>query len=249
MFKRFQKGNACIINSLVGKKSTISNRDAIVPFGWVDIALLGVVIIWGTNFAVIKTSIKQIFPLAFTGLRFMIGAIMLFVIVKCTNTRLFLSRSDWWKLFRLALIGHIIFQPLFVIGLSYTSAGSAALIMAASPALVAMQTHFLKGDKLSRLAWLGVLLSFIGVALAIMSHKEATISPNMLFGDIITVCAAFCWSTYIVMVRPLVDRIPTLAVTTITLSIGAAGLLLIAIPSLISQNWSTVSLPRYMSQF
>ena len=45
--------------------------------GAVDLALIGLVTIWGVNFVVVKAAVAQFLPLGFTALRFVFAATML----------------------------------------------------------------------------------------------------------------------------------------------------------------------------
>ena len=212
-------------------------------FGKIDLALIGVVMIWGMNFVVVKTAVTQFLPLGFTALRFAFAGVVLLVVAALTGLRLRVSRADLGRLALLGLVGNILYQVLFVVGLAHTTAGNSSLILASVPAIVAVENHFLKLERLGTRARLGVALSFVGLLLVVVGgSKSLSLTSDTLFGDALTAAAALCWATYTVMARPLVARLNALAVTTVSLLIGAASLLLIAVPSFIAQDWGAVKL-------
>jgi len=212
------------------------------PFGLVDVALIGLMTVWGANFVVVKAAVAQFRPLAFTALRFAIAGVVLLVVLVLLRVSLRVSRADLGRLALLGLVGNILYQPLFVIGISHTTAGNSALILAAAPVLVALENHVLGQERLHGRAWTGVALSFFGLALVILGGpKEISLAPETMFGNLLTLGAVLCWATYTVMSRPLVTRLDPLVVTSVSLLIGAGALLVFAAPSFLAQDWSAIN--------
>jgi drug/metabolite transporter (DMT)-like permease len=216
-------------------------------FNKIDLALIGLVMIWGMNFVVVKTAVTQFLPLGFTALRFAFAGVVLLVVAALTGLRLRVSRADLGRLALLGLVGNILYQVFFVVGLAHTTAGNSSLILASVPAIVAVENHFLKLERLGTRARLGVALSFVGLLLVVVGgSKTVSLAPDTLFGDALTAVAALCWATYTVMARPLVARLNALAVTTVSLLIGAGSLLLLAVPSFLAQDWGAVKLSGWV---
>jgi len=68
-----------------------------------------------------------------------------------------------------------------------------------------------------------------------------------LIGDVLVLAGTICWSTYTVLSKPLQQRYSPLKLTTLTVAIGTLPLVLVSIPSLKEQNWSSVSLQGWLS--
>ena len=222
---------------------TIEETLAAPVFNLTDLSLLGLMTLWGMNFVVVKASVAQFLPLGFTALRFGLAALALVIVARASRLSLRVSRADLGRLALLGLVGYVLYQPLFVLGLAYTTAGNSAIILAISPAIVAVVNHVLSRERLSRRAWMGVGLSFGGLALVIVgSPRTLSLAPEFLLGDLMTLGAALCWAAYTVMTRPLVARLPSLTVTTLSLVIGTSALFLIAVPSFLAQDWGLVNL-------
>jgi len=222
------------------------SASAAPAFGWVDLAVIVLVVIWGTNFVVVKAAVAQMRPLAFTALRFTLAALVLLSLVALNRLSLRRARADLWRLALLGLVGNMLYQPLFILGLTRTTAGNSSIILAAAPMIVAVEAHFLGTERLRPRAWLGVLLAFGGLALVIVGGgRRLSLSSTTLAGDLLTLGAAFLWATYTVMSRPLVVRLPPLVVTTVSLLFSLPALLLLAAPSFAAQDWGAVTFPGW----
>jgi len=219
-------------------------------FGAMDLALIGLVTIWGVNFVVVKAAVAQFLPLGFTALRFVFAAALLMAAAALAGLSLRVSRADLGRLALLGLVGNILYQPMFVVGLARTTAGNSSILLASAPVIVAVESHFLRVERLSARAWAGVLLSFVGLGLVIVGGSQTlSLAPKTLLGDVLTLGAAVCWGTYTVMARPVVARLNPLVVTAYAVFIGAAALLLIATPSFAAQNWGAVTFGGWVGLF
>ena len=107
--------------SLPARRESASAAPA---FGWVDLAVMALVVIWGTNFVIAKAAVAQVRPLAFAALRFTLAALVLLSLVALNRLSLRLARADLWRLALLSLVGNILYQPLFILGLTRTTAGN-----------------------------------------------------------------------------------------------------------------------------
>jgi drug/metabolite transporter (DMT)-like permease len=79
----------------------------------------------------------------------------------------------------------------------------------------------------------------VGVALVSASTLELE-GTTTLVGDLIMVGAAVVWAAYTVGARPLIERYGSVQTTAWTLWVGAVGIFLIGVPSLLEQRWSAV---------
>ena len=102
-------------------------------FGKTDALLLLMALIWGVNFSVVKFGTKVFSPLAFTGLRVVLAAVVLLGIAAARN-KPWPRRNDIFALMGLGMLGNGLYQIFFVEGISRTNVGNAALIVAAAPA-------------------------------------------------------------------------------------------------------------------
>jgi drug/metabolite transporter (DMT)-like permease len=207
---------------------------------WTDLTMIVVVLIWGVNFSVSKLALAQIPPLAFAALRFTAAGALLWVVLRVVEGPKRLPPGALRRLVWLGLIGNSIYQVAFLLGLSYTTAANASLIIATTPALVAAAGAALGIERLSRVAVVGIALALGGVAL-ILSAGGLHFTSEGLLGDALLVGCAISWTVYTLGVRSLGAGLSPLAITTWTTITGTPGLLLLSIPSLLSTDWAAVT--------
>ena len=216
-------------------------------FGVTDVLLLCTVFIWAVNFIVIKNVIGgALDPIAFTALRFALASIILLPLLRgLAPAERAVSRGDGWKFAVLGLLGNTFYQLFYISALAYTLPTNAALILATPPIFIALIGALFKLERLTWLAWLGILLSFGGITLVILGGAPAETSssaPNPLLGDLLALGAAIMWALYTLLAAPVLKRHAPIKVTAITVAIGTVPLWAIATPALLTTNWSTVGL-------
>ena len=136
------------------------------PSRSVELSLVGMAVIWGVNFSVMKYGTQQMAPIAFNTLRMSIACVILLAIAYA-RPGLRPSIQDRNRLLGLGVLGHFIYQMLFVSGLALTRAGTAALVVAASPAAVAIVARATGHERLPMRAVAGIVLSISGVMLVV----------------------------------------------------------------------------------
>jgi drug/metabolite transporter (DMT)-like permease len=204
-----------------------------------DLGMLLVVVIWGANFAIVKASLVQIPPLAFTALRFGVATVLLLPLTYAREGAVAPPRGSFWKLVGLGLVGNTFYQLLFIVGLSHTTAANSALLIATTPVLVALLGGLLGVERVTRHVALGIALAFVGLTLVIAA-RGVTLSLLTLRGDLLVFASAFCWALYTLGVRALGANVSPLRITTLTMLTGTPGLLLAGAPQLMSMDWRAV---------
>ena len=177
-----------------------------------DAALLIVVLIWGLNFPIIKVPLEVMHPFTVNLFRFVVstGVLgMLWAVEARRTSRPFFSAvaERPWSIIGLGMIGHVGYQVLFILGVSQTGAGNAALIIASSPIWTALIGHVLGIDRLRARQWVGFMLSFLGVIVVVLAGNGALVFSNATFlGNVLMLFGAFFWALYTVLSRPILTR-------------------------------------------
>ena len=160
-------------------------------FGAIDLALLAMTVIWGMNAVIVKATYTQIPPLVFMAVRFVIaGSLLLFVLWR-TEGALHLPRKDWGAMVVAGMVGTGLYQPLFLYGLALTTASTAALIIATSPAFVALINRMLGREMLPLRGWIGIITTFFGVVLLIQGGEGIVLTSQALWGDLLVLIGSF----------------------------------------------------------
>ena len=157
-----------------------------------EIYLLGIVVIWGSTFAIIKGILDQIMPFTFLAYRFFWAAFILGLIFWKR-----LKNIDKIILGKGFLIGIFLFLGFTfqTVGLKYTTATKAGFITGLSVILVPIISHFFIREKISKNSILGVILAVIG--LWFLNYNSSFIFN---FGDFLVLLCAVSFAMHIISV-------------------------------------------------
>ena len=156
-----------------------------------DLALVGVIFIWGTSFVIVKTALDDASPLAFLLLRFVVASLALLVLSWRS-----LATTEPGTLRAGAVIGFFLFAGFAfqTIGLQHTTPTKSAFITALSVPFVPLLLVVLFRR---RLRW-DVLA---GIAAATLGMYLLTVPPGALEiarGDLLTLGCALAFAGHIV---------------------------------------------------
>ena len=124
-----------------------------------------------------------------------------------------------------------VYHLSFNFGTSYTTAGTAALVVALAPALTIVLSAALGYEGLTPHRLTGVALAFAGVVVVIAFGSGASISLTSAKGPGIVLGAAVSFALYSVLLKPLFPRYGAVALTAAASLAGTAVLLVFARPS------------------
>jgi len=191
-------------------------------FGWTDLGMLLAITLWALNFSVIKIALREFTPLGFNGVRLIFASGILFLFILLKKEKVGLSRQDWLRFLFLGLVGNTFYQLCFIHGLNWTTASNSALIIAMSPAIIALVSTAFRHERLSWLAWGGIIISFIGLYLVITQQAGGfEWSLANLKGDLLILTGNFLWAIYTVSSNNFLKKYSPLKFTTWTMIIGA----------------------------
>ena len=221
-------------------ETPVSREPSAVGFTSTD-ALLGVMaLIWGVNFIVVKSAMREIPPLAFNALRYALAAVTLVALARLTGARL-PDRADAKRFLMIGLLGHVVYQIGFIEGIARTRAGNAALLMAAVPVQTAVLSHLSGHERLRSRDVLGLLLGVAGITAIVLGSGKAVAFGSTVRGDLIVLVSTVCWSVYAILSKPLADRYGPATLTTWMTLVGLGPLTLVALPSLVTMPWRAIS--------
>jgi len=204
-----------------------------------DLSLLLMALIWGVNFSVVKYGTRLIEPLAYNGLRVSLAAVALVAIVLAMRGT-WPTLRDALALIALGALGNGLYQIFFVEGVVRTRAGDAALVIAASPAFIALIGRARGIERLSRRGAAGIALSIAGIGLVVFGTSGGASGDATIFGDLLVLVGSLCWSVYSVLLQPYTKRLDGLRLSALTMIGGALPLLVVATPSILRMSWGTV---------
>jgi drug/metabolite transporter (DMT)-like permease len=179
----------------------------------VEVAVLGVMVVWAANFIVVKDAIGFMPPVGFTFLRYALAAAALMAILRWSEGAIRWPRPGAWRIILLGGLGFGLYQILWTVGLQTIPAGDSALLIAATPVFTAVIAVLIGTDSLDPRKAIGVGMSFVGVALVVAAGVGIELSGSPV-GFALTLGAAFCWATYTAFGAKVLRRHSPLVLTT-----------------------------------
>jgi len=177
--------------------------------------LILVSLIWGFNFSVVKIGILTIGPLAFSLLRFILSALLMFLVLWLTEKNPWVEVKDLPYFLFLGLLGFGIYQPLWSYGLKLSLASHSALILSLSPIVVSLVAFVRKEELVGGINLLGVIIGFGGVIFLVGQGGNGDYAPqSVLYGDLLTLGAAICWGLYSYFGKNMVKKYSPLKTST-----------------------------------
>jgi drug/metabolite transporter (DMT)-like permease len=211
-----------------------------------DLALLLVVGVWGANFPILKWALAAMPPHVMNIFRFAVSALVLgglYAWRRRGSPDSFFAplRSHGRQLIVLGLLGYVVYQVCFIVGIDNTTSGSAALIMASAPLWTALQSQLSGYERLRPRAWLGLLLSLGGTGLVVAAGAtEASVGGGSLFGNVMMLAAAAFWGAYTAYNKSVVHDVSPTGATLMGVLIAMPVLLAISGPYWSAVQWEQV---------
>lgn len=183
-----------------------------LPF-LVAIAILS----WASAYPVVRIALHDFAPVPLAALRYAIAAVL-------AATWLLWKRperpraADIPQVLTCGVLGITIYNILFNCGEMTVSSGAASLLISAAPLMAGLLAMVFLGERMSRQAWAGSLISFAGVALIAQGQHGGLAfgsGATLVFGA--AVCAAF----YTILQKSLIRRYGALATIAYVLISGA----------------------------
>jgi drug/metabolite transporter (DMT)-like permease len=200
------------------------------------------VIVWAANPAAIKWALEDMDPLVFNALRFALATLMPVALLLFSRESFRVPKGDGPKLLGLGLLGHGAYQILFILGLNLTLAGNAALILSINPAFVAVFGALLGYERIRGYTWAGVALTLAGAGLVILGSGEELRFGAQMLGDLLIVVVTVMWALYSVLSQSFLRRYSAVKLNALTMPVGAAALLAVASPAIVSTapDWPSI---------
>jgi len=171
-------------------KNVVSTR--ITAIGLPILALCWVSFFWGTTWIASKEGIKHMPALQLAAIRQFFGGfiyISFFLFKKAPWPK----GKQWKTIIILSILNFVLSNGLSTWGVKYISSGLGAIIGALVPLWVVVITFF-RGERLARLAFVGLIISFAGICIVFYDHLSDFLIPNFRFGIFISIISTLTWA-------------------------------------------------------
>ncbi|PTI73936.1 EamA family transporter [Staphylococcus succinus] len=153
------------------------------------------IILWASAFPVIKLALSDFSAVHLSSLRLSIASLILLILTIIKKIPI-PDFKDIPIILLLGFCGFTLYHIALSFGEYYVSAGISSLIVSTTPIFSALlATYFLK-EKFSKLAWIGSVIAFIGVACIALGNDSKVIA--MCIGIVLVLIASIGESIYFV---------------------------------------------------
>ena len=207
------------------------------------IAMLGANICWGLMSPIVKLVLASgvIAPLIMVDFR-VAGAALLFWISSIFLPREHVPWSDVLRLFGAGMIGVLLNQGCFIIGVSLTSPGEASLVTTTMPMWVMLLAWLFLREPITMKKTGGILLGAAG-ALILIFGNGATVAggSSPALGDFIVLMAQLCYATYLTIYRNFIRKYSLVTLMKWMFLSAALVSLPATSPLILDTDWSAIT--------
>ncbi|HMW24307.1 MAG TPA: DMT family transporter [Burkholderiaceae bacterium] len=176
-------------------------------------------LMWGSNWPMMKFSLREITPLWFRAITMGGGALALALYFLARGQSLRLPRSEWARLFWLALPNIIAWHFFSILGLRELASGRASILGFTMPVWTVLIGVLLGVERLGPRVLISLAAAIAAVGL--LSFHELSRLAGRPLGVAWMQLAALGWAAGTVMMRRTRSALPTEVVTVWMLVIGA----------------------------
>ncbi|MFQ5815409.1 MAG: DMT family transporter [Candidatus Hydrothermarchaeaceae archaeon] len=209
--------------------------------------ILFATMMWGASFVLIKVGLREVPPVTLAALRFSLASIIfLGAVFARYNAREMFSylRRDLWVLTAIGFSGIFLPNVLQNVGMQYTNASIASILMATGPVFVVLLAAGFLGESLGVRKIGGIVLALFG---AVMISTQGDLSGlremrGYLLGNILLLLAAASYGPSTILAKMRVSEEEPIVVLTWSTVIGS--LFLLAFTPLYESGAALFSLSR-----
>lgn len=147
--------------------------------------LLFAVLFWGASFIFVKIGLEEIPPINLALLRSIMALPILFIISKFKKIK-----REYVILGLMGITSYHFFQNM---GMTFTGAAEASIIIASNPIFIAILSRIALKERIAKIGIVGILLAFIGVCMIILRKG---FENGSIIGDLLCLGSVFSWVGY-----------------------------------------------------
>ena len=183
-------------------------------------AILAAVFLWGGSFSAMRVAVQVMSPWSVMWLRMITATVLLIPLAGKLIPSSY--RKGDWKL----LIPMVLFQPCLYFllesyALQFTTSSQAGVISAALPLMVAFGASLVLSESIPRVAYIGLLLSLLGVACLTVMQGSAGAAANPLLGNALELGAMVSAAANMIVLKRLCERYNPWTLTAMQVLAGA----------------------------
>jgi drug/metabolite transporter (DMT)-like permease len=183
--------------------------------------LVGLTLIWGLNWPLMKFSLRELSPLYFRALTMTGGALMLLAWYRLRGVPMRLPRATLGPVLLLALPNVFGWHLFSILGVRELASGRAATLGFTMPIWTVLLGALFFGQGLSRRALVGMACA--GAAVTLLVAHEITALAGRPLGVLWMQLAAVSWALGTILMRRSALKLPTEALTVWMMLLSSTG--------------------------
>jgi len=179
-------------------------------------ALTVTLLLWASAYVGIRAGLRGYSPVVLATLRFLTASVVLLIYAPFARFRR-PSFSDLPGLILAGVVGITFYNIALNYGETRVTAGSASLLIASAPIWTALLAVFFLHEHLGLHGWIGVFVSFVGVALIASGEGEGIrLSPQAF----VVLASSFASAVYMILQKHFLSRYTPLEFTAYSIWAG-----------------------------
>src|SRR5712691_11700207 len=193
-------------------------------------------LIWGSTWLAIKVGLVGVPPFLAAGLRFLLAAIIVGLVLASRRRSIALTRDDKISVLSLGLLVFWLDYGLVYWAEVQISSGLTAVLFSTMPLMTALLSAFwMRSERLSVRKVAGILVGVAGTALLFWPHERVAAMPALGMLSALTGC--FCAAINLVLVKKHGQQSDPFVLNAFGMGVGAVCLLL---TSAAIERWTAV---------
>jgi drug/metabolite transporter (DMT)-like permease len=183
------------------------------------------ILAWGLAPVATRYAVTRLSVAATLLLRFTVATVVLGGMLRGLDLRRLLAERR--MILGPAITGVAGYNGAVAVGLQWTSASTAALLLSSEPLLILIIARLLTRERVSPRSWIGAAIALVGVAVITASRlsPRGEAHQHPILGAVLVLVAAVAFAAYVVTLRPLALRYGAVRATAITTVVGSVPLL------------------------
>lgn len=211
------------------------------------LAMMGANLTWGLMAPIVKLVLASgiVAPLILVDFR-MAGAAILFWLTSLFLPKEHVPLADKLRLFGAGMLGVLCNQGCFIIGVSLTTPGEAALVTTTMPMWVMLLAWLILHEPISLKKAGGIALGACGALILILGNTStAQQASNPALGDFIVLMAQLSYAIYLTLYRNFIRKYSLVTIMKWMFLSASTIALPLTSPTIFSTAWSKISLNEW----
>ncbi len=176
--------------------------------------LIGLAMIWGSSFILIKKGLQVLTPQEVGSLRIVAAMVILipFAIIRIKKV----AKNKLLPLLGAGFLGSLIPAFLFAIAQTRLESAITGVLNTLVPIFTILIGYVVFGQRQTRMVFLGILIGFIGTAILITAGEKGSFGGVNAFA-LLVVLATLCYASNLNLIKAKLNELHPLTVTSISL--------------------------------